>query len=72
MSISTVLLVKEEAENLKKMLPTLHNILSKIGEEYEIIVVDSNSKDDTAKICEENKVQYRLNECEKQSYARSI
>ena len=69
MSISAVLLVKEEEENLRKMLPMLKSILDQIGEEYEIIVTDSNSKDHTAKVCKENGVNYLLNECKQQSYA---
>ncbi len=69
MSISTVLLVKEEEENLKKMLPILKSILEKIGEENEIIIIDSKSKDNTQKVCNENNVKYIVNEDEKLSYA---
>ncbi len=69
MSISTVLLAKNEAKNLEKMLPVLKEILDSIGEKYEILVIDSKSKDNTKSICEKNKVTYILNECEKLSYA---
>jgi len=69
MSISTILLAKNEAENLKKMLPILKEILNKIQEEYEILVIDSNSQDNTKAICEENMVNYIPNECERRTYA---
>ena len=41
MAISTVLLAYKEAENLKVLLPKIKQQLDKIGEEYEIIIVDT-------------------------------
>ena len=52
MAISAVLLAYKEAENLKVLLPKIKQQLNKIGEEYEIIIVDTmKSLDDTPAVC---------------------
>ncbi|MDE5768074.1 MAG: glycosyltransferase [Oscillospiraceae bacterium] len=59
MSISTVLLAYQEAENLKILIPKIKKQLDRIGEEYEIIVVDTEQKtDDTDRVCEDYHVKY--------------
>ena len=45
--LSVVLPVRNEQENLALLLPKLHSVLSNIGINYEIIVVDGNSRDDS-------------------------
>jgi len=60
MELSVVIPALHEAENLAKLLPQLHAVLSSLGQEqnpvghgleYEIIVVDNHSPDDTAQVC---------------------
>ena len=60
MELSVVIPALHEAENLAKLLPQLHTVLSTLGPEqkpagqsieYEIIVVDSHSTDGTAQVC---------------------
>lgn len=59
MSISTVLLAYQEAENLRVLIPRIKKELNAIGEPYEIIVVDTAQKtDDTDKVCEQFHVRY--------------
>lgn len=54
MPISTVLLAYKEAENLRVLLPQIKEQLDDTGEEYEIIVVDTEKPlDDTDKVCAE-------------------
>lgn len=59
MAISTVLLAYKEAENLKVLLPQIREQLEKLGEEYEMIVVDTAQPlDNTEEICEQNGARY--------------
>lgn len=59
MGISTVLLAYKEAENLRFLLPQIKEQLEKIGEEYEILVIDVEKPlDDTAAVCKEFGAQY--------------
>lgn len=59
MGISTVLLAYQEAENLKILIPKIKKQLDRIGEEYEIIVVDTEQKtDDTDRVCQDYQVKY--------------
>ncbi len=52
MGISAVLLAYKEAENLKLLLPQINEQLQKIGESYEIIVVDTEKAlDETPAVC---------------------
>ena len=51
MELSVVIPALNEADNLAKLLPQLHAVLSSLGIEYEIIVVDNNSSDATAEVC---------------------
>ena len=52
MGISVCLLAYKEAENLRVLLPQIHAALKGIGEEYEIIVIDTQEPlDDTADVC---------------------
>ncbi len=57
--ISTVLLAYKEAENLKVLIPQIKRQLEIIGEEYEIIVIDSKEPlDDTKNVCSEFDSRY--------------
>ena len=57
--ISVVLLAYQEADNLRILLPAIKTELERIGEDYEIIIVDSmQPQDDTALVCEENACDY--------------
>ena len=57
--ISTVLLSYKEADNLRVLLPEIKEMLGSLGEEYEIIVVDSmQPQDDTESVCKENGCRY--------------
>ena len=59
MAISAVLLAYKEAENLKILLPKIKQQLDKIGEEYEIIIVDTmKSLDDTPAVCKKFGARY--------------
>lgn len=50
--IEAVILAYKEAENLKVLLPQIREQLESIGEDYEILVVDSATPlDDTAEVC---------------------
>jgi len=51
MELSIVMPALNEAENLSKLLPQLHAVVSALHTEYEIIVVDKLSKDATAEVC---------------------
>jgi len=51
MELSVVIPALNEADNLAKLLPQLHAVLSSLGIEYETIVVDNNSPDATAEVC---------------------
>lgn len=53
-STSVVLLAYKEAENLKILLPKIHEQMKIIGDDYEILVIDSAQPlDDTKKVCEQ-------------------
>lgn len=59
MSISMVLLAYKEEENLRVLLPKIIKALNKIGETYEIIVVDTATPlDNTPHLCEEFGIRY--------------
>jgi dolichol-phosphate mannosyltransferase len=59
MSISVVLPAYQEAENLAELLPQLHDALSRIGQPYEILVIDTmSSMDNTEEICQKNRCVY--------------
>ena len=59
MAISAVLLAYKEAENLKVLLPKIKQQLDKIGEEYEIIIVDTMKPlDDTPAVCKKFGARY--------------
>lgn len=51
MELSVVIPAWNEADNLAKLLPQLHSVLRRLGSDYEIIVVDNHSADNTAEIC---------------------
>jgi dolichol-phosphate mannosyltransferase len=51
MDLSVVIPAWNEAGNLAKLLPQLHSTLQQLGCEYEIIVVDNHSPDETAQVC---------------------
>lgn len=57
--ICIVLLVYEEAENLKWILPQILENIRKTGEDFNILVVDSEkSSDNSREICEQFQVRY--------------
>ena len=59
MSISTILLSYQEAENLEILIPKIKKELDQIGEQYEIIVVDTEQKtDNTDEVCRKYNVRY--------------
>ncbi len=59
MNISIILPSFNEEENLKILLPELNSILSSIGADYEIIVVDAkNSCDNSEDACKANSAKY--------------
>lgn len=59
MGISTVLLAYKEAENLRILLPRIISELENIGEDYEILVIDTKVPlDDTKEVCKEFGVKY--------------
>lgn len=61
--ISVVLLAYKEEENLKILLPKIHHYMMGIGEEYEILVIDSEQPlDNTKQVCEENNALYYAQE----------
>lgn len=52
MAISVVLLAYKEAENLKVLLPQIKEQLEMIGEEYELIIIDTQEPlDNTEEVC---------------------
>jgi len=51
MELSVVLPALNEADNLAKLLPQLHQTLSALSSQCEVIVVDNHSQDATADIC---------------------
>ncbi len=55
-SISVILPAKDEAANLRVLLPRLKDVLSRLGRESEVVVVDDGSTDDTRQVCEANGV----------------
>ncbi len=58
-STSVVLLAYKEAENLKILLPQIHEQMQKIGEDYEILIIDSAQPlDNTREVCEQNNARY--------------
>ena len=52
MGISAALLAYKEAENLRVLLPQIHEELKNTGEDYEILVIDTQTPtDDTQDVC---------------------
>ena len=59
MSISTVLLAYKEEDNLKVIIPRLKEVLDPLGEDYEIIVVDTAvATDNTEGVCKDLGAKY--------------
>lgn len=59
MSISVVLLAYKEAENLKVLLPQIKEKVEAIGENYEMIIVDTAQPlDNTPEVCEQFGARY--------------
>lgn len=59
MAISTVLLAYKEEENLRVLLPKIIEELKAVGEEYEIIVVDTQEPlDNTEEVCRQYGARY--------------
>lgn len=49
--VSVVIPAWNEADNLAKLLPQMHQVLTDLGRKYEIIVVDNHSGDGTEQVC---------------------
>ena len=59
MELSIVLPAYKEADNLKKILPEIHNQVSSLNIDYEILVVDTiENMDDTEEVCKSNNATY--------------
>jgi dolichol-phosphate mannosyltransferase len=57
--LSIVLPAYQEADNLRQLLPVLHEVASSLTSSYEIIVVDTEQPlDDTRAICQESGALY--------------
>ena len=57
-TISVVIPAYNESENIKLLIEELIDVLGKIGSEYDIIIVDDNSSDDTSDKVLEMKKNY--------------
>ena len=51
LDLSVVIPTLHEAPNLRKLLPLLKVTLSTLDIQWEILIVDGNSKDDAEEIC---------------------
>ena len=59
MAINVVLLAYKEEENLKVLLPQIKEQVEKCGEEYEILVIDTEKAlDNTEVVCKEHGAKY--------------
>lgn len=59
MELSIVLPAYKEADNLKKILPEIHNQVSPLNIDYEILIVDTiENTDDTEDVCRLNNGTY--------------
>lgn len=57
--ISVVIPAYKEADNLKKLLPRLHDVLGETNLPYEILIIDTmEPMDDTKSVCEANNAVY--------------
>ncbi len=52
MDLTVLLLTKNEANNLKAIIPQIKSILDKISMKYEVVVVDAGSNDGSKELCE--------------------
>ncbi len=58
-SITVVLLAYQEADNLRMLLPRIHEAMAETGAEYEILVVDTKTPlDDTPQVCQDLGARY--------------
>lgn len=59
MGISVMLLAYKEEENLRVLFPKLKKAMEEVGEEYELIVIDTKEPmDHTKELCEEVGAKY--------------
>ena len=59
MDLSIVLASYKEGENLKILLPKIHNVMKKVGMTYEILIIDAlNVLDDSPNVCAEFSATY--------------
>ena len=71
-NLSIVLPAYLESENLKKILPEIKDVISKLNINYEILVIDTiNCIDDTSIVCKNNNVVY-FNRENSNSYGDAI
>lgn len=58
-SVTVALLAYKEAENLRVLLPRIHQAMAETGADYEILVVDTREPlDDTPAVCRELSARY--------------
>ncbi len=65
LDLSIVIAALNEGENLRVLLPLLHDLLNSLGISWEILVVDGNSSDGTDKIVSETNNAYCISEPKK-------
>ncbi len=58
-SVTVALLAYKEAENLRVLLPKIHQAMAETGADYEILVVDTHEPlDDTPSVCRDLSARY--------------
>lgn len=62
MDLSVVIPTFNEAKNLQVLLPKVQSVLNKLGCEYEIIIADAGSRDNTYDIVKKNKASIFIQE----------
>lgn len=70
LDVSVVIPTLNEVDNLRKLLPTLKESLEALGVRWEVLVVDGNSQDGTAEVCDTEGVRYICEE--KPGYGAAI
>ena len=58
MDLSMVIPVKEESENLPDLLKEIANAIDPTGYEYEVIIIDDGSRDNTWEVIENLSKEY--------------
>jgi len=63
MKVSVICPARNESESLPILLEEFHNLFERIGEEYEVVVVDDASTDDTRDILKQLSKRYGFLKC---------